>query len=76
MLLEDIKKSVEMCDSSWHLVSEVDKDKLAELRITKLAASYVINILDHYKHDLETAQKNLVELLGTDKIISKYYDTE
>ena len=63
-------------DDNWHLISEMDADKLREARITKLAAVSILNIIDSYKFDHEQAQKKLVELENPKTIQSSYYDSE
>ncbi len=70
-LWEGTKKSI---DDTWHLVG--DFNKLAELRITKMAAVDLIRIVPNMKHDLEMLQKQLIELDNPDQNIKKDYDEE
>lgn len=75
-LIEDFRKNIEIIDSSWHLIPLTDGLKLMELRVTKLAAVTLVNVLDGYKNDLNNATKMLTEIKHPDKIQGSYYDNE
>jgi len=76
MLLEDFEDMSNRVDDNWHLIKDGDWDTLRESRITKLAASSIINILDSYQHDYDQCAKRIAELENPDKIQSSYYDSE
>lgn len=76
MLIQDLKKNIEIIDGNWHLVPVVEHGKLLELRVTKLAAVTLINIIDGYRNDVAAATKALAEIQHPDKIQGSYYDHE
>lgn len=73
-ILADFETTLKNIDRVWHLTS--DLNKLNELRITKLAATSLLNSLDNYKFDLEKCTKELAEIQNPDKIISRDVDND
>ena len=71
-LLSDFKDQMKRLDDSWQWLTE-DKT-LKEAQITKMAYLSVVNVIDNYKHDIEEAEKQLVELENPGKITGKDYD--
>jgi hypothetical protein len=71
-LLTDFKDQMKRLDDSWQWLTE-DKT-LKEAQITKMAYLSVVNVIDNYKHDIEEAEKQLVELENPGKITGKDYD--
>jgi len=59
-------------DDNWHL--QTDQVKLMELRITKLSALNLINMIPNMKTELSKYQKEFEELKNPDSIIKKDYD--
>lgn len=66
---EETKKVI---DDNWHL--QTDQVKLMELRITKLSALNLINMIPNMKNELSKYQKEFEELKNPDSIIKKDYD--
>ena len=71
-MLADFKDQMKRLDDSWQWLT--DEKLLKEAQITKMAYLSVVNVIDTYKHDLEQAQKQLVELDNPDKITGKDFD--
>ena len=71
-MLTDFKDQMKRLDDSWQWLTE-DKT-LKEAQITKMAYLSVVNVIDNYKHDIEEAEKQLVELENPGKITGKDYD--
>ena len=64
IVVEDKRKTVELCDSNWHRIDLNDKDKLLELKYAKHAAEAVVNTIDIYKNELESLKKQRDEPQG------------
>jgi hypothetical protein len=73
-MLSDFKDQMKRIDDGWQWLT--DEKLLKEAQITKMAFLSVINVLDNYKHDLEQAEKQLVELENPDKITGKDFDND
>lgn len=78
LVVEDVKKNLEMIDNSWHLIpdSEDWKHKLKELRLAKLSSEYIVKLVDIYKIELERLQNELFKLDNKEVVINKDYDQE
>lgn len=59
-VIEDMTEAKQRIDDAWAFVT--DKDKLQELRVSKLALIQVIHLLENYEHDLNMATKQLSEV--------------
>jgi hypothetical protein len=73
-MLSDFKDQMKRLDDSWQWLN--DEKLLKEAQITKMAFLSVVNVLDNYRHDMATAEKNLMELNNPDKITGKDFDNE
>ena len=73
-MLLDFKDQMKRLDDGWQWIT--DDKVLKEAQITKMATLSIVNCLDIYKHDMEEAEKNLVELEHADKIVAKDFDNE
>jgi len=71
-VMEDFQKHKEMIDSNWQFVT--DKEKLEEMRITKLAVLSLLNIIETYKADKTRAEAELLKMDNPDDLINKDYD--
>jgi len=71
-MLEDFNKTRMNIDNNWQFIFE--PDKLQEMRVTKMAVMSILNMLESYEHDKNTAAAKLVELDNEDKIISGDFD--
>jgi hemerythrin superfamily protein len=77
-LMSDLKEQSARIDSCWHLIPEGKEweSKVKEIRITKLATEYVLNILNVYENDMIVADKQLIELENKSIIQAKDFDNE
>jgi len=73
-MLSDFKDQMKRLDDSWQWL--VDEKLIKEAQITKMAYLSVVNVIDNYKHDIEEANKQLVELENPDKITGKDFDNQ
>lgn len=73
-MLSDFKDQMKRLDDSWQWIT--DEKILKEAQITKMAYLSVVNVLDNYEHDMELAEKELLELENPDKITGKDFDNE
>ena len=71
-MLSDFKDQMKRLDDSWQWLT--DEKLLKEAQITKMAYLSVVNVLDNYKHDMEEAEKQMIELNNPDKITAKDFD--
>lgn len=60
-VVEDKRKTVELCDKNWHLINLDNKDKLLELKYAKLSAEAIVNTIDIYKQELESLKASAEE---------------
>ena len=60
-MLSDFKDQMKRLDDSWQWIT--DDKLLKEAQITKMAYLSVVNVLDNYQHDMEEADKLLIEQL-------------
>lgn len=74
ILLRDLEQTRKNIDGHWHLLAE--KEKLDELRITKLAVNQILGLIDTYRHDLAMAKQELHNIRNPNEVLNKYYDTE
>jgi len=74
IVLRDIGQMRQKIDDNWAMVFE-DK-KLDEMRVTKFAVMYLLNIINSYKSDMELAKKELHAIDNPNTVLNKYYDTE
>lgn len=73
-MLSDFKEKMKHLDDGWQWIT--DDKVLKEAQITKMATLSIVNCLDIYKHDMEEAEKHLVEIEHADKIVAKDFDNE
>ena len=73
-MLSDFKDQMKRLDDSWQWLTE--EKVLREAQITKMAYLSVVNVLDNYRHDIEEAEKQIIELDNPDKITAKDFDNE
>jgi hypothetical protein len=71
-MLSDFKDQMKHLDDSWQWIN--DEKLIKEAQITKMAFLSIVNTLDNYQHDMEEADKQLVELNNPDKITGKDFD--
>uniref|UniRef100_A0A6M3INA7 Uncharacterized protein n=1 Tax=viral metagenome TaxID=1070528 RepID=A0A6M3INA7_9ZZZZ len=71
-MISDFNNQMKRLDTSWQWIT--DEKLLKEAQITKMAYLSVVNVIDNYKHDMEEADKQLVELDNPDKITGKDFD--
>lgn len=76
MACEDVKNNIGKINDSWHLVPEDDKwkDRMRELRTSKLASSYLVNMITMYRNECKKMQTELNKLDNKEKEINKDYD--
>lgn len=74
IVLDDFKQQLEYADANWHVT--FDEKKLDELRVTKMAASSMVNCLDAYKRDLEVCVQKLAAFEHPELIQDSYVDKE
>ncbi len=72
MVLEDFGKECNRLDDNWCFVKDVEVWK--EWRVTKLAVLKVLNLVDDYKADMDTAQAEIAKITSTDDAIIKDFD--
>lgn len=71
IVLDDLAKERQRIDDSWHLTTN---GNLEELRVTKMAVMYLVNLIQVYEKDKEHAMKRLKEVREPDNYASGYYD--
>ena len=71
-MISDFKDQMKRLDDSWQWITE--EKVLKEAQITKMAFLSVVNVLDNYRHDMDEAEKQLIELENPDKITAKDFD--
>lgn len=74
ILMKDIQMERVRLDDNWQNFS--DKDKFEQARIIKLSIMHLINVVEKYKYDLESCQKELATLDDPEGTIVKDYDEE
>ena len=74
MVLEDFEVERKRLDDTWHLVTK-EKDWY-EFRVTKMAVLKIVNLLEDYKHDRDTAVMELRDILNPDGGIVKDFDNQ
>ena len=70
--IDRFKQTRDDIDRNWHLV--MDKNKLDEIRLSKMAANSIINFVNDLKYELEMLQKELIMLRNPDLVVNKDYD--
>jgi hypothetical protein len=71
-VLEDFEHERQRLDDSWAYVT--DPAKMIEFRAAKMAVVKVLNIIDDYKRDINTALEEKVKLENPDHIIQADVD--
>lgn len=71
IVLDDLSKERQRIDDSWHLSTE---NGLLDLRVTKMAVMYLINLIQIYEKDREAASKRLHQIREPETHSSGYYD--
>ena len=74
LFISDFRTQAKRLDDNWQWIT--DEKTLKEAQITKMATLSVINSLDNYKHDMETAGEQLDKLNHPDKIVGADYDPQ
>ena len=72
MVLEDFEVERKRLDDTWQLVT--DEKRWYEYRVTKMAVLKIVNLLEDYKHDRDTASMELKDLINPDGGIVKDFD--
>lgn len=77
ILVNDLEESKNQIDSSWHFIEHTTEEglkRLAEMRVTKLAISNIINIISQYKDE---ADRISIEIDNIEKKTQRsYYEDE
>jgi hypothetical protein len=71
IVLADISEQKKRLDDTWQFIS--DEKKMQEYRVTKIAVMKILNIIDDYRADKDTALEEIYRIENPDKIISKDY---
>jgi hypothetical protein len=74
IILKDIDSLRAKIDDNWAM--QFDSKKLDEMRVTKFAVMYLLNIINSYKSDLEIAKKEMYAIDNPNTVLNKYYDSE
>ena len=74
VILKDIDGMRQKIDDNWAM--QFDPKKLDEMRVTKFAVMYLLNIINSYKSDLEIAKKEMFAINNPNTVINKYYDND
>jgi hypothetical protein len=74
IILKDIDQMRQKIDDNWAM--QFDSKKLDEMRVTKFAVMYLLNIINAYKSDLDIAKKELHAIDNPNTVLNKYYDNE
>ena len=74
IILKDIDSLRAKIDDNWAM--QFDAKKLDEMRVTKFAVMYLLNIINSYKSDLEIAKKEMYQIDNPNTVLNKYYDNE
>lgn len=61
-------------DDNWAM--QFEAKKLDEMRVTKFAVMYLLNIINSYKSDLDIAKKEMYAIDNPNSVLNKYYDSE
>jgi hypothetical protein len=72
MVLEDITKEKQRLDDNWQY--ETDEKKWIEWRATKMAVIKILNVLNDYRMDIQTALEEKYKLENPDKVIHRDVD--
>jgi hypothetical protein len=77
MACDDLKKNVDNIDSHWHLVPQDEKweSRIKEMRVTKMASVYVINMVKAYRDECERLTRELDKIDNPDTVVQRDYDT-
>ena len=74
IVTKDIDAMRQKIDDNWAM--QFDAKKLDEMRVTKFAVMYLLNIVGSYESDLEIAKKELHQIENPNTVLNKYYDDE
>ena len=74
IILKDIDAMRQKIDDNWAM--QFDAKKLDEMRVTKFAVMYLLNIINAYKSDLDIAKKEMFAINNPNTVINKYYDDD
>lgn len=74
IIRKDFERQRKLIDDNWQSI--FDEKKLDELRITKFAIKTLLDLIESYKHDLETAKEELHKINNPNTMLNKYYDGE
>lgn len=83
LVCEDVKKNLDNIDSHWHLVPEGGDGKgrnwesiVKELRVAKMSAKYIVDLVLTYRNELNRLQAELFKLDNKETVVDKDYDGE
>lgn len=76
VIIGDLSLAKKRADDTWHLIPKAQSEKLDELRVTKLAADYLINLYSIYEHDLVLAEKELNVIDNKETKVPKDFDND
>ena len=74
IILKDIDSLRAKIDDNWAM--QFEAKKLDEMRVTKFAVMYLLNIINSYKSDLDIAKKEMYQIDNPNTVLNKYYDNE
>lgn len=73
-VLEDSKRQAESLDTRWCWCK--DTEEFQEMRVTKMAILYILDLVSMYERELEVSRRELNDLVSADTNISKDVDNE
>ena len=74
IILKDIDSLRAKIDDNWAM--QFEAKKLDEMRVTKFAVMYLLNIINSYKSDLDISKKEMYQIDNPNTVLNKYYDNE
>ena len=76
VIMEDLGEMIKEIDKNWHLVATEKANLLQEMRVTKLAVTYLISIVQTYERNLKKYNEELFRLENPNDAIKRDYDEE
>jgi hypothetical protein len=71
-LLKDFERNKVMADSAWH--ETTDPKLLDQLRVLKFSSVTLLTVLDSYKAEIDSIEKELFKMEHPEEVIQKDYD--
>lgn len=59
IILEDQNENIRKIDLTWQFVPKSEEKRLDDLRIMKMASMTIVNLIQHYKSDIERCQEEI-----------------